>query len=184
MIIVTVNIGWCSTYKDVAVSDVDVSVFVKKSIIVREMAFSITKALSRLAIGHTRGELTVAQLIGRGASLQPRGFLSSCVDWGTLRNEKNKMAAYCRTTTGTWRWSVLDLNHCLVNDDGNLMAQDHTEAEAGGGHTADHGIDLNDVVGNDSGVLFCGRQGFHGNVVNTEQVSWWGFDIVIRELST
>ncbi|WQF77103.1 Putative cyanovirin-N [Colletotrichum destructivum] len=93
------------------------------------MAFSVTKALSRLAIvcsllGHARGEWTAAQLIGRGGFLQPRGFLSSCVDWGTLRNEKNKMAAYCRTTTGTWRWSVLDLNHCLVNDDGNLMAQD------------------------------------------------------------
>ncbi|KAF4881167.1 hypothetical protein CGCFRS4_v015826 [Colletotrichum fructicola] len=34
------------------------------------------------------------------------------------------MAAYCRTTTGNWTWSVLDLNHCLVNNNGTLIAQD------------------------------------------------------------
>ncbi|KAK0368233.1 hypothetical protein CLIM01_14409 [Colletotrichum limetticola] len=34
------------------------------------------------------------------------------------------MVAFCRTITGDWNWSVLDLNHCIVNHDGSLMAQD------------------------------------------------------------
>ncbi|KAK1975652.1 hypothetical protein LZ30DRAFT_786121 [Colletotrichum cereale] len=107
------------------------------------------------------------------------------------------MAAYCRATTGDWTWSVLDLNHCLVNNDGTLMAQDEgyfflsagscssdnsttswanykcsTEAEDGNGRHVDHGIDLNEVIGNDNGTLICGRQAYKGRVVSQEQVGW------------
>ncbi|OHE90270.1 hypothetical protein CORC01_14429 [Colletotrichum orchidophilum] len=93
------------------------------------MASPVVRVLGHLAVlcsvlHHVSGEQHADQLAERETSLQPRGFLGSCVDWGTLMNEKYKMAAFCRTTTGGWTWSVLDLNHCMVNHDGSLMAQD------------------------------------------------------------
>lgn len=54
----------------------------------------------------------------------PEGFLSSCVDWGTLMNERYKLAAYCKTLSGKRQWSVLNLNDCLVNSQGQLVPQD------------------------------------------------------------
>ncbi|KAK0367399.1 hypothetical protein CLIM01_15245 [Colletotrichum limetticola] len=93
------------------------------------MASSVVRILSHLAVlcsvfPHVSGEQPADRLAERETSLQPRGFLDSCADWGTVMNEKYKMAAMCRTTTGDWTWSVLDLNHCMVNRDGSLMAQD------------------------------------------------------------
>ncbi|CAI0650290.1 unnamed protein product, partial [Colletotrichum noveboracense] len=36
----------------------------------------------------------------------------------------------------------------------------------------EHAIDLNKLVGNDNGTLFCGRQTFKGSMLSQEQVSW------------
>ncbi|KAF4418797.1 hypothetical protein CGGC5_v016922 [Colletotrichum fructicola Nara gc5] len=116
------------------------------------------------------------------------------------------MAAHCRTTTGNWTWSVLNLNHCLLNNHGTLMAQDEgyffksakqcssdntttswanykcsTELDENTGRYVDHSIDLNEVVGNDNGNLFCGRHAYKGSVLSQHQVSWSGFDIVISQ---
>ncbi|KAK1634957.1 hypothetical protein BDP81DRAFT_451428 [Colletotrichum phormii] len=151
------------------------------------MASSVVKILSHLAVlcsvlPHVSGEQHADQLAERDTSLQPRGFLDSCVDWGgTVMNEKYKMAAICRTTTGDWTWSVLDLNHCMVNRDGSLMAQDDghfflrrslTQNDDSDERHVDHGIDLNLVVGNDNGTLFCGRQAYKGLVYSQDQISW------------
>ncbi|KAH9225098.1 hypothetical protein K456DRAFT_59727, partial [Colletotrichum gloeosporioides 23] len=81
------------------------------------------------------------------------------------------MAAHCRTTTGNWTWSVLDLNHCLLNNYGYLMAQDEgyffksaapcvsdntttswanyqcsTEFDENSGRHVSHGIDLSKAI--------------------------------------
>ncbi|WQF76860.1 Putative cyanovirin-N [Colletotrichum destructivum] len=135
----------------------------------------------------------------RGVQTRADGFLSSCADWGALMNEKYKVAAYCRSTTGGWRWSVLNLNSCLVNVQGELKAQDDglffrtcgpcwhdnstsswanyacsCEISAGAGRHTAHGIDLNNLVGNDDGVLFCGNQRTHGEMVDEGSVTWSG----------
>ncbi|OHE93886.1 hypothetical protein CORC01_10785 [Colletotrichum orchidophilum] len=157
------------------------------------MVFPVVRVLSHLAVlcsavRHVSGEQHADQIAERETPLQPRGFLGSCVDWGTLANEKYKMAAFCRTTTGDWTWSVLDLNHCMVNHDGSLMAQDEmswanykcsTQADNSDGRHVDHGIDLNLVVGNDNGTLFCGRQAYKGRVLSQEQVGWSDLGIVV-----
>ncbi|KAK2742888.1 hypothetical protein CKAH01_18430 [Colletotrichum kahawae] len=159
------------------------------------MPFSVAKSLGYLAVlcsipGGVSGEERADQLAKRESPLKPRGFLSSCVDWGTVFNEKNKMAAHCRTTTGNWTWSVLNLNHCLLNNNGYLMAQDETswanyqcstEVDEESGRHVGHGIDLNEVVGNDNGNLFCGRHAYKGSVLSQHQVGWSGFDIVISQ---
>ncbi|KAK1973591.1 hypothetical protein LZ30DRAFT_743087, partial [Colletotrichum cereale] len=66
------------------------------------------------------GRAEAAGVSRRDGLAHVHGFLSSCVDWGALMNEKYKVAAYCRPRTGTWRWSALDLNSCLVNLQGEL----------------------------------------------------------------
>ncbi|KAG7038379.1 hypothetical protein JMJ78_0014826 [Colletotrichum scovillei] len=141
------------------------------------MASSLVRVLGHLGVffsvlRHVSGEQHADRLAERETSLQPRGFLGSCVDWGTVENRRNEMAAFCRTTTGDWTWSVLDLNHCMVNDDGSLMAQDDTQNDDSDGRHVDHGIDLNLVVGNDNGTLFCGRQAYKGVVHSQDQISW------------
>ncbi|KAF4486457.1 hypothetical protein CGGC5_v005821 [Colletotrichum fructicola Nara gc5] len=155
-------------------------------------------------LNHASGQQQVNQLVQREPSVQPREFLLSCVDWGTLKDEKYNMAAYCRTTTGNWTWSVLDLNHCLVNNNGTLIAQDEgyffltadscssdnattswanykcstTAIERSGGNI-DHDIDLNGVVGNDNGTLVCGSHAYKGRVLSQEQVHWSKDGIVV-----
>ncbi|KAK1702485.1 uncharacterized protein BDZ83DRAFT_736541 [Colletotrichum acutatum] len=118
-------------------------------------------------------------------------------------NERYKMVAFCRTTTGDWNWSVLDLNHCIVNRDGSLMAQDDgsfflsagpcssdnatkswanykcsTQNDDSDERHVDHGIDLNLVVGNDNGTLFCGQQPHKGLTLSQGQAGWSGLGVV------
>ncbi|KAL4403321.1 hypothetical protein CABS03_15325 [Colletotrichum abscissum] len=156
------------------------------------MASWVVRVLSHLAVvssvlRHVSGEQHAHQLVERQTSFQPRGFLDSCVDWGTLMNERYKMVAFCRTTTGDWNWSVLDLNHCIVNHDGSLMAQDEkswanykcsTQNDDSDERHVDHGIDLNLVVGNDNGTLFCGQQPHKGLTLSQGQVGWSGLGVV------
>ncbi|KAF4475514.1 hypothetical protein CGGC5_v015981 [Colletotrichum fructicola Nara gc5] len=110
------------------------------------------------------------------------------------------MAARCRSKTGCWTWSVLDLNHCIAYQDGRdkwLTAQDEGNffefaqpcssdnsttswatyqcapyAGNQGGQHLNLGIDLNKLVGNDNGTLVCGRQAFKGTMLSQEQISW------------
>ncbi|KAK1658074.1 hypothetical protein BDP55DRAFT_720956 [Colletotrichum godetiae] len=61
---------------------------------------------------------------GGSTQIGANGFLSSCVEWGALKNAKYEVAAYCPSLAGRYRWSVIDLNSCLVNIQGELVAQD------------------------------------------------------------
>lgn len=61
---------------------------------------------------------------GGSTQIGANGFLSSCVEWGALKNAKYEVAAYCPSLAGRYRWSVIDLNSCLVNIQGKLVAQD------------------------------------------------------------
>ncbi|WQF77121.1 Putative cyanovirin-N [Colletotrichum destructivum] len=106
--------------------------------------FVLLSGLMCVALGRLgRAEIEVSE---RGVQNRADGFLSSCVDWGALLNEKYKVAAYCRSTTGGWQWSVLNLNSCLVNVQGELKAQDDCEISAGAGRHTAHGIDLSRVA--------------------------------------
>ncbi|UQC82545.1 uncharacterized protein CLUP02_08033 [Colletotrichum lupini] len=139
---------------------------------------------------------------GGSTQIGANGFLSSCVEWGALKNVKYEVAAYCPSLTGRYRWSVTDLNSCLVNIQGKLVAQDDglffrtcgpcwednstsswanyacsCEIVAGQGrHTAD-GINLR----NDDGVLFCGSKRTHGQVVDDSRVTRSGSDLYLND---